>query len=164
MIASSQLKTKFTQMKHLIFALLISAPFLALAQGPRGGGEKMEARKVAWLTTKLDLSAEDAKIFWPIYNDYVRELSTLRKERSQKMISFRKLKEIEDLDDEEIQSLILNDFNFRQRDLNIERKYYNKFKSNLPIKTVGKFYRAQEAFKKEILQQYRAAMPAPQTN
>ncbi|RYF22948.1 MAG: periplasmic heavy metal sensor [Flavobacteriales bacterium] len=151
-------------MKHLIFALLIFAPFLALAQGPRGGGEKMEARKVAWLTTKLDLSAEDAKIFWPIYNDYVRELSTLRKERSQKMISFRKLKEIEDLDDEEIQSLILNDFNFRQRDLNIERKYYNKFKSNLPIKTVGKFYRAQEAFKKEILQQYRASMPAPQTN
>jgi hypothetical protein len=82
----------------------------------------------------------------------------------QKMISFRKLKEIEDLDDEEIQTLILNDFNFRQRDLNIERKYYNKFKSSLPIKTVGKFYRAQEAFKKEILQQYRAAMPAPQTN
>lgn len=153
-------------MKNLVFALLIFVPCLAIAQGQRGGGgsEKMEAKKVAWLTTKLDLSAEDAKIFWPIYNDYVREQSTLRKERFQKMISFRKLKEIEDLDDEEIQTLILNDFNFRQRDLNIERKYYNKFKSTLPIKTVGKFYRAQEAFKKEILQQYRAAMPATSAN
>lgn len=150
-------------MKKLLFALLILTPFLAFAQGPRGG-EKLEARKVAWLTTKLDLSTEDAKIFWPIYNDYVREQSALRKERAQKMISFRKLKEIEDLDDEEIQTLILNDFNFRQRDLNIERKYYNKFKTSLPIKTVGKFYRAQEAFKKEILQQYRAAMPQPQAN
>lgn len=152
-------------MKNLIFTLLLAVPFLAIAQGPHGGnGEKMEARKVAWLTTKLDLSAEDAKIFWPIYNDYVRDLSALRKERSQKMISFRKLKEIEDLDDEEIQTLILNDFNFRQRDLNIERRYYNKFKSNLPIKTVGKFYRAQEAFKKEILQQYRSARPTPSAN
>jgi len=161
MIARHTIENKISTMKNLIFALLISVPCFAIAQGPRGGGEKMEAKKVAWLTTKLDLSAEDAKIFWPIYNDYVREQSTLRKERFQKMISFRKLKEIEDLDDEEIQTLILNDFNFRQRDLNIERKYYNKFKSSLPIKTVGKFYRAQEAFKKEILQQYRTAMPAP---
>lgn len=149
-------------MKNLFFALLMLTPSFLFAQGPRGAaGEKMEARKVAWLTTKLDLSEEDAKVFWPIYNDYVREISALRKERVQKMISFRKLKEIEDLNDEEIQTLILNDFNFRQRDLNIERKYYNKFKSSLPIKTVGKFYRAQEAFKKEILQQFRAGNPPP---
>ncbi len=155
-------------MKNLFFALFIFVPSLIFAQGPRGGGagggEKMEARKVAFLTTKLDLSAEEAKIFWPIYNDYVREISALRKERVQKMISFRKLKEIEDLDDEEIQTLILNDFSFRQRDLNIERKYYNKFKTSLPIKTVGKFYRAQEAFKKEILQQFRAGGPPPPGN
>ena len=149
-------------MKKIVFTLLIFAPFLTLAQGQRG---KMEARKVAWLTTKLDLSAEDAKVFWPIYNDYVREQLTLRRERSKKMISFKKIKEIDDLTDEQINTLILNDFNFRQRDLNIERKYYNKFKSNLPIKIVGKFYRAQEAFKKEILQQYRASLPAnPQSN
>lgn len=145
-------------MRNLFFTLLLFTSTLAVAQAPRG--EKMEARKVAWLTTKLDLSTEDAKIFWPIYNDYVRELTALRKERSKTMISFKKIKEIEDLDDDEIQTLILNDFNFRQRNLNIERRYYNKFKSSLPIKTVGKFYRAQEAFKKEILQQYRAAVPA----
>ncbi len=147
-------------MKNIIFAILIFIPSLGFAQHKRPGGEKMEAKKIAWLTTKLELSAEDAKVFWPIYNDYNKELSTLRKERSQKMISFRKIKEIEELNDDEIQALILNDFNFRQRDLNIERKYYNKFKSNLQIKTVGKFYRAQEAFKKEILQQYRESLSA----
>lgn len=140
-------------MRNLIIALLI-LPTLALAQGPRMD-EKMEAYKVTWLTTKLDLSADEAKIFWPIYNDYTREQGTLRKERMQQMISFRKIKEIDDLSDSEIQSLILNDFDFRQRDLNIERKYYNKFKSSLPIKIVGKFYRAQEAFKKELLNKYR---------
>ncbi len=147
-------------MKNIIFALLLFIPTLAIAQHPRMGREKMDAKKIAWLTTKLDLSAEDAKVFWPIYNDYTRESSSLRQERSKKMISFRKIKEIEELNDDEIQALILNDFNFRQRDLNIERKYYNKLKSNLPIKTVGKFYRAQEAFKKEILQQYRESLSA----
>ena len=148
-------------MKNIILAFFIFMPCLVFSQHQRMGGEKMDAKKIAWLTTKLDLSTDDAKIFWPIYNDYTKELSNLRKERSQKMISFRKIKEIEELNDDEIQSLILNDFNFRQRDLNIERKYYNKLKSSLPIKTVGKFYRAQEAFKKEILDQYRNSISGP---
>ncbi len=147
-------------MKYLFSFLFIYTCSVGFTQAQRGGGEKMESKKIAFLTTKLELSAEEAKIFWPIYNDYHKEQSVLRRERSQKMISFRKIKEIEDLNDEEIQTLILNDFNFRQRDLNIERKYYNKLKSNLPIKIVGKFYRAQEAFKKEILQQYRNSLSA----
>lgn len=150
-------------MKNLFIALFILLPGLSIAQGPRMD-EKLETYKVTWLTTKLDLSADEAKIFWPIYNDYVREQNALRKERMQQMISFRKIKEIEDLSDTEIQTLILNDFDFKQKDLNIERKYYNKFKSNLPIKIVGKFYRAQEAFKKELLNRYRGGGPPKQNN
>jgi hypothetical protein len=146
-------------MKNLIIALFILLPGLAFAQGPRMDDEKMEAYKVTWLTTKLDLSADEAKIFWPIYNDFTREQGALRKERMQKMISFRKIKEIDDLTDVQIQALIVNDFDFKQRELNIEKKYYNKFKSNLPIKIVGKFYRAQEAFKKELLNRYRGGQP-----
>ncbi|WP_316772289.1 hypothetical protein [Pedobacter frigiditerrae] len=147
-------------MKNLFIALLfIVLPGLAFSQGPRMDDEKWEAKKVAWLTTKLDLTPNEAKVFWPIYNDYIKEQSTLRKERFQKMISFRKIKEIDDLSDTEIQALITNDFDFKQRDLNIEKKYYNKFKTSLSIKIVGKFYRAQEAFKKEILNQYRGGGP-----
>ena len=71
------------------------------------------------------------------------------------MISFRKITEIESLSDTEVQSLITNELNFKQRELNIERKYYNKLKTSLPIKTVGKYYRAQETFKRELLSRYR---------
>ena len=144
----------------LLFLFVLWSTF-AMAQGPRPrmGEEKWEAKKIAWLTTKLDLSSEEAKIFWPIYNDYTREQQSLRKERFQQMISFRKLKEIEDLNDNEIQTLILNDFDFRQKELNLEKKYYNRFKLSLPIKIVGKFYRAQESFKKELLNQFKGGPP-----
>lgn len=142
-------------MKNLWIALFILLPCLAFAQSPGQRDEKIELAKVAFFTQKLDLSADEAKVFWPIYNDFQRELNALHKDRMQKIISFRKTKEIDELSDTEIQTLILNDFDFKQKDLNIERKYYNKFKSSLPIKIVGKFYRAQEAFKKEILNQYR---------
>ena len=143
-------------MKQLIIALTILLPGLAIAQGPRQGDDKIEAAKVAFFTQKLDLSSEEAKIFWPIYNDYQKEQGALRRDRMQKMISFKKTTEIDDLSDAEIQSLIYNDFDYRQKDLNVEKKYYFRLKSSgLSIKIIGKFYRAQEAFKKELLQRFR---------
>lgn len=53
-------------------------------------------------------------------------------------------REIDDLTDAQVQTLIARDFDFRQRDLNGEKKYYAKFKpSGLAIKQIVNFYRAQ---------------------
>ncbi|PWS26754.1 hypothetical protein DHW03_12030 [Pedobacter yonginense] len=141
-------------MKNLFFAtILLLLPTMLLAQ--RQKGEEIESLKIAYFTQKLDLSPDEAKIFWPIYNEMQREQLALRKERMQKMISFRKTTEIDNLSDAQVQSLITSELDFRQRDLNLEKKYYNKFKSSLPIKIVGKYFRAQEAFKRELLNRYR---------
>ena len=137
----------------LVASLLFFIPMLVHAQD-RGRNQEIEAYKVAWLTQKLELSPDEAKIFWPIYNDWQKEQTALRKERFQNLISFRKTTEIDDLSDSQVQALITNEFNFKQRDLNIEKKYYNLLKSSLPIKVVGKYYRAQETFKKELLSRY----------
>jgi hypothetical protein len=147
-------------MKNLIIAVLFMLPTFAIAQ--RGGerNAEIESYRIAYLTQKLDLSTEEAKIFWPIYNDWQREQDLLRKERQQKMISFRKISEIEEMSDTEVQTLILNDFSIKQRELNLEKRYFLKLKSSLPIKIVGKYYRAQEAFKRELLSKYRSnALP-----
>lgn len=148
-------------MKNLIITALLLLPFLVTAQGSGSGNRsnEIETYKIAYLTEKLGLSSEEAKIFWPIYNDWQKEQDVLRKERYQKMISFRKIDEIEKLSDTEVQTLITNDFNMKKRELDLEKKYYYKLKSSLPIKTVGKYYRAQEAFKREILSRYRNGRP-----
>lgn len=141
-------------MKNLFFAtLLFLLPMMLWAQKPRG--EEIESLKIAYFTQKLDLSPDEAKVFWPIYNEMQREQMALRKERMQKMISFRKVTEIDNLTDAQVQSLITSELDFRQRDLNLEKKYYNKFKSSLPIKIVGKYFRAQESFKRELLNRYK---------
>lgn len=144
--------------KNLIITLtLLFIPFLVMSQ-TRGGfdrGQQIEQYKISYLTEKLDLSSEEAKIFWPIYNEWQKEQRALRKLRAQKMISFRKIDEIENLSDTEVQNLIVNEIALKQRELNIEKKYYNKLKSSLPIKIVGKYYRAQETFKRELLNRYR---------
>ncbi|WP_084241315.1 hypothetical protein [Pedobacter africanus] len=152
-------------MKQLLVTLLFMFPALVMAQKyTERMNDEIEAYKIGFLTQKLDLSADEAKIFWPIYNNWQKEQTALRKERMQKMINYRKIAEIEELSDTEIQNLIENSFSIKQRELNLERKYYYRLKSSLPIKIVGKFYRAQEAFKKEILVKYRFNNARPQPN
>ncbi|MET4546828.1 hypothetical protein ABIE26_004166 [Pedobacter africanus] len=156
---------KYTLMKQLLVTLLFMFPALVMAQKyTERMNDEIEAYKIGFLTQKLDLSADEAKIFWPIYNNWQKEQDALRKERVQKMINYRKITEIEELSDTEIQNLIENSFSIKQRELNLERKYYYRLKSSLPIKIVGKFYRAQEAFKKEILVKYRFNNARPQPN
>ena len=141
-------------MKNLLFSTLIFLlPITLLAQRPKS--EEIESLKIAYFTQKLDLSPDEAKVFWPIYNDMQSEQNALRKERMQKMISFRKVNEIDNLTDAQVQSLITSEFDFKQKDLNLDKKYYSKLKAKLPIKIVGKFYRAQEGFKRELLNKFR---------
>jgi hypothetical protein len=142
-------------MKNLWIALLFAfIPAFVQAQDRAGRNEEIESYKIAYLTQKLDLSPGEAKVFWPIYTDWQKELNALRAERNKNVISFRKIDEIEKLSDTEIHSLITNEINFKQRNLNIEKKYYSRLKSSLPLKVVGKYYRAQETFKRELLNRF----------
>jgi hypothetical protein len=145
-------------MKNLLaIAFLLCLPFLVSAQRNEGRGKEIQAYKSTYLKEKLELTPEEARIFWPIYNAMQNEQSELRQERRKNMISFKNSNEIENLSDTEVENLIVNELNFKQKDLNIDRKYYNKFKSSLPIKTVGKYYRAEQTFKRELLSRYREA-------
>jgi hypothetical protein len=141
-------------MKNILVAtFLLLFPFFVSAQNSRRS--EIDAYRITYLKEKLELTSEESKIFWPIYTAWQTEQSALRKERRERMISFRKITEIEDLSDTQVQTLITNELDFKQKELNIERKYYGRLKSSLPIKTIGKYYRAQETFKRELLSRYR---------
>ena len=127
-------------MKNLIlFFLLIGFGTYASAQNSNDRRNEIESYKIAYLTTKMDLSPEEARIFWPIYKNWQSEQMSIRKQRSQKMISYRKIEEIESLSDAEVQTLLANELNLKQQSLNKEKKYFALLKASLPIKTVGKY-------------------------
>ena len=41
--------------------------------------EKMEAQKIAFITKQLELTPDEAKVFWPVYNEYDAKRLELRK-------------------------------------------------------------------------------------
>ena len=57
--------------------------------------------------------------------------------------------------DDEIAKSIANHFEIRQTELNLDKAYHEKFIKVLPIKKVGKLYRADHDFKRELLKKIK---------
>ncbi len=132
----------------ITFLLLFLMRGLTSAQTNRIG-ENIENFKIAYFTRQLELSSDEAKTFWPVYNDFQRELELIRKDRR---FGIRDAKEnMDDLKDKEIELVVDNEILFRQKELDIEKKYHSRFKSILPIRKVAKLYAAEQSYKRALL-------------
>jgi hypothetical protein len=145
--------------KYLTIAfVLITA--IAFAQGPPppddGAGptpqqmEKIKTMKIGFLTERLNLSSEEAKTFWPVYNKYQDELETLRKNHRE---DIQKTKaNFDEMSDKEVEKAVDGELAFRQSELDLLKRYHPEFKKILPMKKVAKLYRSEEDFKRQLLE------------
>jgi hypothetical protein len=135
----------------ICFTLLIGF-FIQLNTAMAQGGSKkeaLEAIKVGIITKKLELTPDEAKVFWPIYNLYEDELSAIRKKRKEE----KNTDDITSLNDKEIEKIVDGEILFRQQELDIIKKYHAQFKKILSVKKVALLYKAQDEYKKELLKQ-----------
>lgn len=131
--------------KIYLFVLILSLPFLLQAQ--RGDKmERIEAKKVAFITEKLDLSVTEAQQFWPIYNDHKEKLHQLREENKPP----RDL-DIEDLSDAEASSMIDQMLKMESEELALKQAFINDIKGVLPIKKVATLITIESQFKKRLI-------------
>ncbi|MBS1763380.1 MAG: hypothetical protein JSS90_00280 [Bacteroidetes bacterium] len=130
---------------------LLSKAQPADRQGNRA--EKLESMKIGFLTQKLNLTSDEAKRFWPVYNQYQNELQQLRKNRKDEKQEARD--NLISMSDKEAEKIVDDEIAFRQNELDILKKYHVQFKQVLPVKKVALLYRSEEAFKRELLQKLR---------
>lgn len=108
---------------------------------PKNKGERVEALKIAYLTKKLNLSAEEAQRFWPVYNKYMEDMRKTRIDARQ-----NKEKEIET----------------EEKLLNIRKKYNSEFGKALTTEKTNSFFRAEKEWgnfvQKELLERRQQKM------
>ena len=128
----------------LILIICINSTFL-LAQENMNKNETRESRKIAFFTSKMQLTVEESQNFWPIVNEMEAELKALKRDQKEKSIPF---KEKEAISDEDLEKLMDMKMDISKKQLDIKIKYHGKFKDVLPIKKVAKYYEATKEFKK----------------
>jgi hypothetical protein len=144
-------------MKKTLLLLMISlvSSAMLIAQ-PRHGGmskekrEKVESMKVAFITQKLDITPDEAKVFWPVYNQMSDELHALREKRRQDMKNLKM--DSDSLTDKEYERVFDSDLQFRQSELDILKKYQPQLKKVLPMKKLARLPRVEDEFRQELLE------------
>jgi hypothetical protein len=163
-LKKNNMKTLNQKIKKIALALLFIVPIATYAQPekpppppekPRKAErreehkEDIESMRIAFLTTKLNLTPDEAKVFWPVYNQYSDKLQEVRKKRREDIKDTKQ--NFDSMSDKDVESSIDNNFSLRQKELDIQKEFNEKFKKVLPMKKVAKLYAAEEQFKMELL-------------
>ncbi len=151
----------------LMLALLIQTGSAFAQQGRHHGGqqgsqpgerrEKMEAQKIAFITKQLELTPDEAKVFWPVYNEYDAKRLELRKSFKNKE-DFDK-DDIEKLSEKDAALMLDNQIIEAQKLLDLRKEYHAKFKAVLPAVKVLKLYNSEREFQKMLIEKIRQHKP-----
>lgn len=111
--------------------------------------EKIEAQKAAFITEQLQLTAEEAQKFWPIYNQYNNSKEELTHGFFKDIRRFRPNDEA--MTDKDASELADNYIRHAQKMLDIQKEYHLKFKEVLPPKKLLKLYNVEREFQRMLL-------------
>ena len=126
----------------IVFALLFCGIAFSQAENFETGyidllKKDIQAEAKKLVDENLELTGEQAKVFWPIYDDYDAALLDLSNERLNVIADY--MLDYYDLSDDKAESLINRMFVIDQKKLDIQKEYFTKFNAVLPATLVGKF-------------------------
>lgn len=141
-------------MKKIIITLLFASLTLTAFSQGNGRKERIKALKVAHITEKLNLSSKEAQQFWPIYNAYDENMSSLKHEEIRK-IRLDIKQNYNTLTDKKAQEF-LNRLTEAENKIHNERKnLVSNLKPIISPKKILLLKIAEEEFKRKLFDQIR---------
>ncbi|WP_452223380.1 hypothetical protein [Lacinutrix chionoecetis] len=137
-------------MKNLFIILLLGI-FSVNAHAQKPDREKIKALKVAHITEQLNLSANKAQAFWPIYNS--------NQEAEDKLKENSKLNRLEDIDaisEAEAKTHLEKIIAMEQSRQKLQKEYYASLSAVLSSKEILKLMQAERSFRRKMIQEFKA--------
>lgn len=115
------------------------------------GGDRVQAAKVAYITSKLSLTTVQAQQFWPLYNEFEAARKKIRKQIRQLRIDNMLL----DANEDQLKTDIKKLFALRQEELDLEKLYAEKFLKVISAKQLAEYYRSEKEFTRMLIKRLK---------
>ncbi|NEV94028.1 hypothetical protein G3567_07700 [Psychroflexus sp. YR1-1] len=140
--------------KKTIFLILFTFIFSFYGKAQDTEGDKIEQLKIAFFTKELDLTASEAKRFWPVYNEHNNRYDKLRSEEWAQIKS--RLNTIKNLNQTEAEKLLEDYMAYKQARVDYRVDFVNDLKEVISAKQIMMLKKAEYDFHKKLLKQYRS--------
>lgn len=141
------------RIQTLILLLFIGSASFAQKKWSDEEWKQFKAEKVSYITTTLELTPEEAQLFWPLYNQSEKERIALFDER--RALDCQKDEEIKKMSDQKVAELTRARINIHEREVALEKKYNEKYLEVLPAHKVYQLYRVENQHRRNLLKKYR---------
>ena len=139
------MKLKF---KHIISTIILMF-FINIAFAQTDSKkDKIDALRVSFITKKVTFTNQESQAFWPLYNEMNDKFTATRKTFR---LQYNNNTNYNFSNDKEAELYLTAELNLKQKEFEIYKDYYEKYKKILPIKKVAAIRRAEEDFKKEMI-------------
>lgn len=118
--------------------------------------ERIKALKIAYITEKVELSAEQAEKFWPVYNRFEREMHKLHRGFMDKYRD-----ENPTMDERRAHDYIDANLDFQEQLLALKKKYKDEFLKIISAEQLAELYMAERGFKEMLLKELRRRQDGP---
>jgi ABC-type uncharacterized transport system involved in gliding motility auxiliary subunit len=118
-----------------------------------GKHEKIESQRIAFITQQVDLTPDEAKAFWPVYNEYETKRHDLRKNFNSGD-DFHK-PDYTKITEKDASQLLDKQITEAQKAMDLRKEYLLKFRSILPAVKVLKLQDAERDFQKMLIDKLR---------
>lgn len=133
--------------------LLIMPVLMQAQQQPQGPfRERMEAARVAMITRSMQLSPQEARVFWPLYDAYNEKIKDQRQARVERN---KGLMNLEELSDAEVNKLVDDRLELAEARVKARKEFINQLRKELSPRKAAMFIRAEEEFQREFVERLR---------
>lgn len=115
--------------------------------------EKIKSLQVAFFTERLELTPQEAAIFWPMYNDYEKKKEELRSQERSEI--YDKLASGKAFAEPEAQGILDRYLELEQQQDALDRSFYRELSRTLSASKTLALFRAEHEFRRKLLREYR---------
>jgi len=118
-----------------------------------GNFEKYQSMKVSYMTDKLNLTPEEAQIFWPVYNEFDKKRFEIHKRSHD--VGKKIHDNIDKYTEKDYRNFITDMENQELAELNLAKEYNKKFLKILSAKKVVMIGSLEKDFRFKMLREFR---------
>lgn len=124
-----------------------------------GWQDKVKSEKIGFITMEVNLTPEEAQVFWPVYNKIATEKSELQKKVKESYAALLKALKEEGTTDQELDELLDNYLAAKHAVQDASRGDVAKYRKVLSGKKVAKLFVAEEKFRRQNIRNLGGQKP-----
>jgi hypothetical protein len=134
--------------------LMLACAGIAQAQAsldlPPGYWEKVRADKKAWVAQNMNLTPDEEKRFWPVYDGYQKELRLLDRRLLEMLETYAKHYRAQSLTDDMAEKLTAETLAIEEGEVRLRKIYANKLSKILPGRKAARYLQLESRMRTVI--------------